>query len=246
MAAPSVATAIATATGAQQDRAGRIEVREDLAVPDHPEIMVTGDVMSLNKLPGVCEVAMQTGIYAAQRIKHEVAGRMATKPFRYHDLGSAAYLSRGNAVVSVRRLEPGSFGWIVWLFIHIGFLTGWRNRVGAVLNWWPAFVRDVRRERTYTTERVGVIADAYDVLSPAITGTALPAGATVRIEHPRGQHRALWPNGISPAEMSDFEVSAGRSGGLSDRVKHISRRGAADRLGALNNISPAQVRGGGQ
>jgi NADH:ubiquinone reductase (H+-translocating) len=179
VAAPSVATAIATATGAQQDRAGRIIVGDDLTIPDHPEIMVTGDVMSLNKLPGVCEVAMQTGIYAAQRIKHEVAGRMATKPFRYHDLGSAAYLSRGNAVVSVRRLKfAGFFGWIVWLFIHIGFLTGWRNRVGAVLNWWPAFVRDVRRERTYTTERVGVIADAYDVLSPAITGTALPASTT--------------------------------------------------------------------
>ena len=179
VAAPPVATAIATATGAQQDRAGRIEVREDLTIPDHPEIMVTGDVMSLNKLPGVCEVAMQTGIYAAQRIKHEVAGHMATKPFRYHDLGSAAYLSRGNAVVSVRRLKfAGFFGWIVWLFIHIGFLTGWRNRVGAVLNWWPAFVRDVRRERTYTTEKVGVIADAYDVLSPAITGTALPASTT--------------------------------------------------------------------
>jgi NADH:ubiquinone reductase (H+-translocating) len=179
VAAPPVAAAIATATGAKQDRAGRIEVGEDLTIPDHPEIMVTGDVMSLNKLPGVCEVAMQTGIYAAERIKHEVAGHMATKPFRYHDLGSAAYLSRGRAVVSVRRLKfAGFLGWIVWLFIHIGFLTGWRNRVGAVLNWWPAFVRDVRRERTYTTERVGVIADAYDVLSPAITGTALPASTT--------------------------------------------------------------------
>ena len=80
VAAPSVATAIATATGAQQDRAGRIIVGEDLTIPDHPEIMVTGDVMSLNKLPGVCEVAMQTGIYAAERIKYEVAGRMATAP----------------------------------------------------------------------------------------------------------------------------------------------------------------------
>ncbi len=179
VAAPPVAAAIATATGAKQDRAGRIIVGDDLTIPDHPEIMVTGDMMSLDKLPGVCEVAMQTGIYAAERIKHEVAGHMATRPFRYHDLGSAAYLSRGRAVVSVRRLKFAGFaGWIVWLFIHIGFLTGWRNRVGALLNWWPAFVRDVRRERTYTTEKVGVIADAYDVLSPAVAGTALPAGAT--------------------------------------------------------------------
>ncbi len=179
VAAPPVAAAIATATGAKQDRAGRIIVGDDLTIPDHPEIMVTGDMMSLNKLPGVCEVAMQTGIYAAERIKHEVAGHMATKPFRYHDLGSAAYLSRGRAVVSVRRLKFAGFpGWIVWLFIHIGFLTGWRNRVGALLNWWPAFVRDVRRERTYTTERVGVIADAYDALPPAVTGAELPSAST--------------------------------------------------------------------
>ena len=106
VAAPSVAAAIAAATGAKQDRAGRIMVGDDCTIPDHPEIFVTGDVMSLNKLPGVCEVAMQTGIYVGQRIKHDVAGKMPTKPFRYRDLGSAAYLSRGRAVVSVRRLAP--------------------------------------------------------------------------------------------------------------------------------------------
>ncbi len=175
VAAPSVASAIAAATGAKQDRAGRIIVGDDLTIPDHPEIMVTGDVMSLNKLPGVCEVAMQTGIYAGERIKHEVTGHMATKPFRYRDLGSAAYLSRGHAVVSVGRLHFAGFpGWIVWLFIHISFLTGFRNRLGALLSWWPAFARDVRRERTYTTEQVGVIRDVYDELSPAVAGTAPP------------------------------------------------------------------------
>jgi NADH:ubiquinone reductase (H+-translocating) len=141
--------------------------------------MVTGDVMSLDKLPGVCEVAMQTGIYAGQRIKHEVTGHMATKPFRYRDLGSAAYLSRGHAVVSVGRLHFAGFpGWVVWLFIHISFLTGFRNRLGALLSWWPAFARDVRRERTYTTEQVGVIRDAYDDLSAGDTGTALPGSTT--------------------------------------------------------------------
>jgi NADH dehydrogenase len=155
--APSVAAAIATATGAK----------------------VTGDVMSLNKLPGVAEVAMQTGLYAGERIKHEVTGHMPTKPFHYRDLGSAAYLSRGRAVISVGRLQfAGFFGWIVWLFIHIGFLTGYRNRLGALLSWWPAFVFDIRRERTYTTEQVGVIRDAYDVLPPSIAGTALPGSTT--------------------------------------------------------------------
>jgi NADH:ubiquinone reductase (H+-translocating) len=176
--APPVASAIAAATGAKQDRAGRIMVSDDCTIPDHPEIFVTGDVMSLNKLPGVCEVAMQTGIYVGERIKHDVAGKMPTKPFRYHDLGSAAYLSRGRAVVSVRNVHLSGFlAWIVWLFIHIGFLTGFRNRLGALVSWWPAFVRDVRRERTYTTEKVGIVADVYDVLPPA-AGTALPADTT--------------------------------------------------------------------
>jgi NADH dehydrogenase len=184
VAAPPVAAAIAAATGAKQDRAGRIMVGDDCTIPGHPEIFVTGDVMSLNKLPGVCEVAMQTGIYAGERIKHEVAGHMPAKPFRYHDLGSAAYLSRGNAVVSVRRLHLSGFpAWVVWLFIHIGFLTGFRNRLGALVSWWPAFVWDIRRERTYTTEQVGLVQSAYDVLPPAAAGTALP-GSTSGAERP--------------------------------------------------------------
>jgi NADH:ubiquinone reductase (H+-translocating) len=173
--APPVAAAIAAATGAKQDRAGRIMVGPDLTIPDHPEILVTGDVMSLNKLPGVAEVAMQTGLYAGKRIKHEVTGQMTTKPFRYHDLGSAAYLARGRAVVSVGRLHLSGFlGFLVWMVIHIGFLTGFRNRLGALLSWWPAFIRDVRRERTFTTRQVGLVRDTYDVLPPAAAGTALP------------------------------------------------------------------------
>jgi NADH:quinone reductase (non-electrogenic) len=170
VAAPSVATAIAQATGAKQDRAGRIEVGPDLSIPGHPEIMVTGDVMSLNKLPGVAEVAMQTGLYAGRRVAHLARGQSFDKPFRYRDLGSAAYISRGRAVVSVGKLQfAGLPGWVVWLFIHIGFLTGYRNRFGAVLSWWFAFTRDLRRERTFTTRQVGIVRDVY-VAPPASAG----------------------------------------------------------------------------
>jgi len=162
VAAPPAAAAIAAATGAKQDRAGRIEVGPDLSIPGHPEIMVTGDVMSLNKLPGVAEVAMQTGLYAGRRIAHLARGQSFDKPFRYRDLGSAAYISRGRAVVSVGRLQFAGFpGWVVWLFIHIGFLTGYRNRFGAVLSWWFAFTRGLRRERTFTTREVGRVSDVY-------------------------------------------------------------------------------------
>jgi NADH dehydrogenase len=110
----------------------------------------------------VAEVAMQSGLYAGRRIGHEVAGRASGKPFRYHDLGSAAYISRGRAVVSVSRLHFAGFpGWLVWMFIHIAFLTGYRNRLGAVLSWWLAFTRDVRRERTFTTRDVARLHDVY-------------------------------------------------------------------------------------
>jgi len=165
VAAPPAAAAIAAAVGAKQDRAGRIEVGPDLSIPGHPEIMVTGDVMSLNKLPGVAEVAMQTGLYAGRKIAHLARGQSFDKPFRYRDLGSAAYISRGRAVVSVGRLQFAGFpGWVVWLFIHIGFLTGYRNRFGAVLSWWFAFTRDLRRERTFTTRQVGIVRDVYEEL----------------------------------------------------------------------------------
>ena len=146
--APALAAEVAKATGAEQDRAGRICVDKDLTIPGHPDILVTGDMMSLDRLPGVAEVAMQTGHYAGRKVALESIGQTLDKPFRYRDLGSAAYISRGRAVVSTKRLHFGGFpGWVAWLFIHIGFLTGWRNRIGALFSWWFAFTRDMRRER---------------------------------------------------------------------------------------------------
>jgi NADH:ubiquinone reductase (H+-translocating) len=175
--APPLAETVAKATGAEQDRAGRLLCGQDLSLTDHPEIMVTGDMMCLDKLPGVAEVAMQTGLYAARRIRHLARGEAYDKPFRYRDLGSAAYISRGRAVVSAFGLNFGGFlGWWVWLFIHIGFLTGYRNRVGAVLGWWFAFTRDVRRERTFTIDDMPVPSGAYSRISDlADASPAAPA-----------------------------------------------------------------------
>jgi NADH:ubiquinone reductase (H+-translocating) len=160
--APPLAAALAKVTGAAQDKAGRIEVKGDLTIPGHPEIYVIGDMMSLNNLPGVAEVAMQSGFYAARRIKREVTGQSAPGLFRYVDLGSAAYIARGRAVVEAGPLKLSGFvGWLFWLFIHIAFLTGFRNRVGAILTWWLAFTRDVRRERAFTTGAVGRLETIY-------------------------------------------------------------------------------------
>jgi NADH dehydrogenase len=118
---------------------------------------------------------MQSGLYAGRRVRHELAGEGQARPFRYIDLGSAAYIARGKAVVSAGPLRLSGFpGWVVWLFIHIAFLTGYRNRVGAILTWWVAFTRDVRRERAYTTREVGHWRDLYQ-----------PAGAAAVPPKPR-------------------------------------------------------------
>jgi NADH dehydrogenase len=162
VAAPPLADVVARATGAEPDRCGRLVVGKDLALPGHPEILVTGDLMSLDSLPGVAEVAMQAGLHAGRQVSRSAAGHPAATAFRYRDLGSAAYISRGRAVVSAGPLHVGGLvGWWAWLVIHIGFLTGFRNRVGAVVSWWFAFTRDLRRERTFTSAEVGALGDVY-------------------------------------------------------------------------------------
>jgi NADH:quinone reductase (non-electrogenic) len=183
--APPLATAVAKATGAEQDRAGRIIVEADLTIPGHPDILVTGDMMSLDKLPGVAEVAMQTGHYAGRKVLLQAQDQPFGKPFRYRDLGSAAYISRGRAVVSTRRLHFGGFlGWVAWLFIHIGFLTGWRNRIGALFSWWFAFVRDVRRERGFTVDDMAVSAYGGQTPSAVSLPKPRPAGPQVPADSP--------------------------------------------------------------
>ena len=119
---------------------------------------------------------MQTGFYAAHRIKHQVEHRSGTqKPFHYHDLGSAAYISRGRAVVSVKRFHASGFiGWLAWLGIHLAFLTSFRNRISAVLTWAIAFSRESRRERAFTMMQT---VPGQDVYQPQEDLDPHPAGA---------------------------------------------------------------------
>jgi NADH dehydrogenase len=214
VAAPPVAQMIAKATGAPTDRAGRIKVRDDLTIPGHPEIYVAGDLMSLRELPGVAETAMQSGHYAGRRIRRTVAGQHADKPFRYHDLGSAAYISRGRGVLSTGPFQVSGFlGWLGWLFIHIAFLTGYRNRAGAILTWWSAFTRDSRRERTFTPSRVGFMENVYG--RPALTDIPNPpGGAPPPAEAQPAEAEA------QPAEAQPAEAEASDSGRSEKRPEH--------------------------
>ena len=197
VAAPPLAAVVAKATGADQDRAGRLVCGPDLSLPGHPDILVAGDIMSLDKLPGVAEVAMQTGLYAGRRITREAQGQTYDKPFRYHDLGSAAYISRGHAVVSAFGMHFGGFpGWLMWLFIHIGFLTGFRNRIGALIGWWFAFTRDLRRERSFTIDDVPKAGGLYGALpDSATTPHDVPRQAAAPEPRPAGEPAARPPSG---------------------------------------------------
>jgi NADH dehydrogenase len=146
---------LAQASGAKTDRAGRVEVLPDCTLPGHPEVFVVGDLMALDKLPGVAEVAMQSGMHAARTIKRRVRGDAASKPFRYRDLGSMATISRFRAIVSFKGIRVGGFiGWLMWAFVHLTFLTGFKNRGIALFKWLSAFVGSSRDERTITMQQV--------------------------------------------------------------------------------------------
>ena len=152
--ASPLAKMLADATGADCDRAGRVSVLPDCSLPGHPEVFAIGDMMSLDGLPGVAEVAMQQGIHASKTIKRRLRGEAST-PFRYRDLGSMATVSRFRAVVSFKGIRVAGFvGWLMWLFVHLAFLTGYRNRFTTILGWTLSFIGRGRSERTLTTQQV--------------------------------------------------------------------------------------------
>ncbi len=153
--ASPLARMLAEASGAGTDRAGHVEVLPDCTLPDHPEVFVVGDMMSLNGLPGVAEVAMQSGIHAARTIKRRLEGDSGAKPFVYRDLGSMATISRFRAIVSFRGIKVSGFiGWLMWACVHITFLTGFKNRWIALFKWLTAFVGKARDERTITMHQL--------------------------------------------------------------------------------------------
>jgi NADH:ubiquinone reductase (H+-translocating) len=152
--ASPLAKMLAEASGAECDRAGRIAVLPDCSLPGHPEVFAIGDMMSLEGLPGVAEVAMQQGIHAASTIKRRLRGENS-KPFHYRDLGSMATISRFRAIVSFKGIRLSGFlGWLTWLFVHLAFLTGFKNRFITILQWMLSFLGKGRNERTLTVQQV--------------------------------------------------------------------------------------------
>ncbi|WP_067501858.1 NAD(P)/FAD-dependent oxidoreductase [Actinoplanes sp. TFC3] len=154
VAAPPLARKLAAAAGAQTDRAGRIMVEPDCTLPGHPEIFAVGDMMALDRLPGVAQVAIQSGKHAADQIKRRLKNKETGQKFEYFDKGSMATVSRLHAVASVGKVHLSGFiGWLMWLAVHLLYLVGFKNRFTAVVHWFVSFLGRGRSERVATFQQ---------------------------------------------------------------------------------------------
>src|SRR5262249_536188 len=138
--------------------------------PGHPEVFVVGDMMALDKLPGVAEVAMQGGLHAANTIARGLKDQPAV-PFKYRDLGSAAAIGRFRSVVGFKGVRFSGFpGWVIWGFVPLAFLNGFSNRMGTAVKWMRTFVGRARPEREFSVMHTGgdlsLPADVRAVVEP--------------------------------------------------------------------------------
>ncbi len=137
------------------DRAGRVIVEPDLSVPGHPGVFVVGDLACFTHqtgkpLPGVAQVAKQMGGRAAANVARAIKGEK-TSPFRYFDPGNMATIGRAAAIADFGFLRVSGFlGWLLWLFVHVVFLIGFRNRASVLLQWAAAYLTYQRSVRLIT------------------------------------------------------------------------------------------------
>ena len=135
------ARTLAKKTSAETDRAGHIKVAPDLSIPNFPDIYVVGDLALVNgkdgkPLPGVAQVAMQGGAYAARAITRKVEGKPAPQPFSYFNKGDLAVIGRAAAVANIFGAHlSGFFAWLVWLFVHLMYIVEFQSRILVLIEW---------------------------------------------------------------------------------------------------------------
>ena len=155
-AAGVAASALGQRLGAPIDRAGRVLVEPDLSLPGHPEVFVIGDLTALKDehgkmLPGVAPVAIQEGRFVAKVIREEINSQTRPPAFHYWDKGSLATIGRAAAVAQFGRIHISGFiAWLSWLFVHILFLIGFRNRLLVFIQWAWSYVTYERGARLIT------------------------------------------------------------------------------------------------
>jgi NADH dehydrogenase len=144
--------------GTEVDRAGRVVVEPDLTVKGHPSVFVVGDLMSVPGVPGMAQGAIQGANYATKTIKRSLKGSddpAHRAPFKYHDKGSMATISRHSAVAQVGKLEFGGYlAWLAWLVLHLFYLVGFKNRFTTVVSWFLAFVGRSRGQMAITSQMI--------------------------------------------------------------------------------------------
>jgi NADH:ubiquinone reductase (H+-translocating) len=144
-AAGNNASFVGKVLGVPVDRVGRVVVNDDLTIPNHPEVQVIGDLANFSHqtgepLPGVSPVAMQQGRHAARNVLAMIKGRRPRR-FRYWDKGTLATIGRNKAVADLRFVHlSGLPAWLAWLFVHIFFLVGFRNRLLVLFQWAWAYL----------------------------------------------------------------------------------------------------------
>ena len=155
-AAGNQASSVLTSLGAPLDRQGRVVVEPDCSVPGRPEILVLGDAAAYTHQPGlplvpaICPAAIQMGEHASRVIEADLAGK-PRPPFRYRDKGQLAVIGRGQAVAEIGRIETaGFFAWLLWIFVHIFFLIGFRTRLLVMIEWAWSYVTLQRGARLIT------------------------------------------------------------------------------------------------
>jgi NADH dehydrogenase len=159
-AAGVAASPLGASLGAPLDRVGRVRVLPDLSIPGHPEVFVIGDLASLaggdgQPLPGVAPVAQQQAACAAANITRAIEGR-PYRPFKYFDWGNLATIGRAAAIADFGRVHvTGVVGWLLWLFIHIMKLVGFRNRVLVLIQWAGSYFTYQRSVRLITGRDAG-------------------------------------------------------------------------------------------
>lgn len=165
-AAGNAASPLGASLGVPLDRQGRVIVKEDCSIPGHPEVFVIGDLAHFGgetPLPGLSPVAMQQGRHVAGQIKSLLAGGW-THRFEYFDKGTMATIGRNKAVVDAGIMRfSGRLAWLAWLFIHIFFLIGFRNKMLVFLNWAYAYFTYGRGARLITGRTWGTPAASAEV-----------------------------------------------------------------------------------
>jgi len=173
----ALAQTLAEQSGVRRTSSGQLVLEPDCTLPGHPEVFVVGDLMSTPGIPGVAQLAIQSGRFAARSIARRLAGQEDGRAFVYRDKGSLATIARYRAVATIRGHGFAGFpAWAFWLCVHLWTVMGFGRRLSVLLRWWFAFTVNRRPERV-TTGRQGTWAGGADERTGA---TSSPVGG----QHP--------------------------------------------------------------